>query len=128
MPDQTLDITDAAELAELLQFLRDWLSSDHDQHTNSLARFVGNHTYNLTQLQHDLDRFTSPARPDAAEHHPPPAAESKPNPPQRSPIQSVWVASFSTVAMASFSSVVGTAAGRGHRPAPSQPHQPLPSH
>ena len=58
MPHQTLDITDAAELAELLQFLRDWLTNDHDQLAESLTRFVGNHRYDLDQLCHDLDRLT----------------------------------------------------------------------
>jgi hypothetical protein len=58
MPHQTLDITDAAELAELLQFLRDWLTNDHDQLAESLTRFVGNHRYDLDQLCQDLDRLT----------------------------------------------------------------------
>ena len=53
-------------------------------------------------------RSRDPARPAAAEPHPPPAAGSTPNPPPRSPNQSVWVASFSSVATASFSSVVDT--------------------
>jgi len=58
MPDTTLDIGDAAELAELLQFLRDWLDVEHDQLESSLTRFVDNPGYRLDQLRSDLDRFT----------------------------------------------------------------------
>jgi len=58
MPDTTLDLGDTIELAELLQFLRDWLDTDDDHLAQSLARFVGDHRYNLGQLRDDLDRFT----------------------------------------------------------------------
>ncbi len=58
MRDMTLDLGDAAELAELLQFLRDWLDVEQDQLEHSLARFVGNPSYRLDQLHSDLDRFT----------------------------------------------------------------------
>jgi hypothetical protein len=58
MPNTSLDTTDAAELAELLQFIRDWFSTDHNHLDESLTRFVGNRGYDLTQLQSDLDRFT----------------------------------------------------------------------
>ena len=57
MPDHTLDVGDAAELAELLQFLRDWLTADHDPLDASLARFIGGPGYPLDQLRSDLDRF-----------------------------------------------------------------------
>jgi hypothetical protein len=53
-----LDTGDATELAELLQFLNDWLASDHTHLDTSLTRFVGTRGYNLPQLRTDLDRFT----------------------------------------------------------------------
>jgi hypothetical protein len=54
-----LNLTDAAELSELLTFLSDWLdSSDHAQLAASLHRFVGVTTYDLNTLRHDLTRFT----------------------------------------------------------------------
>ena len=37
-----MDTADAAELAELLQFLADWLAADQTHLDTSLARFVGN--------------------------------------------------------------------------------------
>jgi hypothetical protein len=56
MPD--LDTGDATELAELLQFLNDWLASDPTRLDASLTRFVGAHGYDLQTLRTDLDRFT----------------------------------------------------------------------
>jgi hypothetical protein len=56
MPD--LDTGDATELAELLQFLSDWLASDPAHLHASLTRFVGTHGYDLQTLRTDLDRFT----------------------------------------------------------------------
>jgi hypothetical protein len=47
MPSTNLDAADAIELAELLQFLDDWLATDHDQLSTSLARFVGNQAYGV---------------------------------------------------------------------------------
>ena len=58
MPDMNLDLGDAAELTELLQFLRDWLVADDDHLEESLTHFVGGRAYNLRQLRNDLDRFT----------------------------------------------------------------------
>lgn len=58
MPEVNLNAADAAELAELLQFLSDWLAADPDQLDASLHAFLGTHGYNLDQLQHDLNRFT----------------------------------------------------------------------
>jgi hypothetical protein len=40
MPTTRLDTEDAVELAELLQFIQDWLTGD-DQAKASFARFVG---------------------------------------------------------------------------------------
>jgi hypothetical protein len=53
----TLDVGDAAELAELLQFLRDWFTSDHDHLDTSLNTFIGTSGYDLNRLRTDLDRF-----------------------------------------------------------------------
>jgi hypothetical protein len=57
MAHLNLDTGDAAELAEMLQFLGDWLASDPDLDV-SLTRFVGHRAYDLPQLRADLDRFT----------------------------------------------------------------------
>lgn len=57
MPPTNLDTTDAVELAELLQFLNDWLASDQDAVAASLTRFVGARAYGVDQLRADLDRF-----------------------------------------------------------------------
>jgi hypothetical protein len=57
MPATSLDVADAAELAELLRFVGGWLASDHDRLDASLRRFVGNRAYDVDQLRGDLDRF-----------------------------------------------------------------------
>jgi hypothetical protein len=58
VPTTSLDTGDAAELAELLQFLTDWLTSDPDHLDASLTRFTGNPAYGLSTLRADLHRFT----------------------------------------------------------------------
>jgi hypothetical protein len=58
MPDVRLDASDAAELAEMLQFLNGWLAHDPTPLGASLAEFVGHPAYGLPQLRDDLDRFT----------------------------------------------------------------------
>ncbi len=57
MPSLSLDVGDAAELAEMLQFLSGWLAADHLLLGASLARFTGSDAYDLSQLSADLDRF-----------------------------------------------------------------------
>ena len=57
MPELKLDVVDAAELAELLQFLSQWLARDHARLTDSLAQFVGHPAHGLAQLRDDLERF-----------------------------------------------------------------------
>jgi hypothetical protein len=57
MPEVSLDISDAAELAELLQFLHDWLAADNDRLGESLRDFVGSRAYDVEQLRGDLNRF-----------------------------------------------------------------------
>jgi hypothetical protein len=57
MPDVTLTASDAAELAEMVQFLKDWLNRDPGHLGASLASFVGNPGYGTTQRGEDLDRF-----------------------------------------------------------------------
>jgi hypothetical protein len=52
-----LDTADAAELAEMLQFLSDWLSRDPGRLGESLASFVGHPAYGTEELRGDLDRF-----------------------------------------------------------------------
>jgi hypothetical protein len=58
MPQIRLDAADSAELAEMLTFLADWLSSSQ-QHTleTSLAAFVGDPAYTTADLHADLHRF-----------------------------------------------------------------------
>jgi hypothetical protein len=58
MPVTNLDTADAAELAELLLFVSDWLAADHAQLRASLTRFIGNAAYDVTALRDDLARFT----------------------------------------------------------------------
>jgi len=58
MPEIRLDAGDAAELAELLQFLAEWLARDPGRLGTSLEQFVGHPAYNIGQLRQDLDRFT----------------------------------------------------------------------
>jgi hypothetical protein len=57
MPDVTLNASDAAELTQLLHFLRDWLSRDPGHLGASLASFAGSPAYGTTQLHEDLARF-----------------------------------------------------------------------
>lgn len=57
MPSTSLDAADAAELAELLQFLAGWLASDPARLAASLLAFVGHPSYGTPQLQDDLHRF-----------------------------------------------------------------------
>lgn len=58
MPVVNLDTSDAAELAELLQFMHGWLVADGDRLSESLSAFVGNRAYDVDQLRGDLSRFT----------------------------------------------------------------------
>ena len=58
MPTMNLDLGDAVELAELLQFINDWLTTDHERLDASLQTFVGNRAYDTRQLRNDLHRFT----------------------------------------------------------------------
>jgi hypothetical protein len=57
MPEVKLDTTDAAELAEMLQFLSQWLARDPARLAASLAEFVGHPAYGLSELRSDLERF-----------------------------------------------------------------------
>ncbi len=57
MPELRLDAADAAELAEMLQFLDGWLARDPARLAASLEQFVGNPAYGLPQLRQDLERF-----------------------------------------------------------------------
>jgi hypothetical protein len=58
MPGVTLDLSDAAELAETLTFLADWLSGSQEQTlADSLTAFVGHPAYNTGTLCADLHRF-----------------------------------------------------------------------
>ena len=52
-----LDATDAVELAEMLQFLSQWLARDPARLAASLEQFVGHPAYGLRELRSDLERF-----------------------------------------------------------------------
>ncbi len=57
MQDVTLNPADAAELAEMLGFIGQWLACDPRRLEASLARFVGHPAYTTRHLRGDLDRF-----------------------------------------------------------------------
>ena len=58
MPGITLDLADAAELAETLAFLAEWLSGSQKQTlASSFAAFTGHPAYNTDTLCADLHRF-----------------------------------------------------------------------
>ena len=58
MPQITLDLTDATELAETLTFIAGWLSGSQEQVlAQSLAAFVGHPAYGIETLRADLHRF-----------------------------------------------------------------------
>ena len=58
MPQIRLDLGDAAELAELLTFLANWLSGSQKQALHdSFAAYVGHPAYNTDALCADLRRF-----------------------------------------------------------------------
>ena len=51
MPEVKLDAVDAAELAEMLQFLSEWLTRDPSRLTASREEFAGHPAYRITQLR-----------------------------------------------------------------------------
>jgi len=58
MPRITLDLSDAAELAEMLAFLADWMAGSQQQTLDdSLAAFAGHPACNTDTLRADLHRF-----------------------------------------------------------------------
>ena len=58
MPQITLDLADAAELAQMLTFLADWLSGSQQQTlAESFTAFVGHPAYDTGALLADLHRF-----------------------------------------------------------------------
>ena len=58
MPQITLDIGDAIELAETLTFITGWLSGSQQQTpAASLAAYVGHPAYGIDALRADLHRF-----------------------------------------------------------------------
>lgn len=55
--ETSLEAGDAAELAELLSFLGDWLAGDEGALAGSLGRFVDGPGYDVAALRGDLARF-----------------------------------------------------------------------
>ena len=52
-----LDVGDAVELGEFLEFVVRWLDSDDDGVAGSLQRFVGHGSYGVDELRMDVARF-----------------------------------------------------------------------
>ena len=59
MPSLSLDVGDAAELTEMLQFLSEWPAADDAHLGASLARFLGSTASDIGQLRADLERSHS---------------------------------------------------------------------
>jgi hypothetical protein len=57
MPQVTMDAADAAELADILQFLSQWLDRDPSRLAASLEGLVAHPAYGIQDLHRDLDRF-----------------------------------------------------------------------
>jgi hypothetical protein len=57
VPQVCLDVGDAVELGEMLEFLGGWLVSDRARLAESLRRFVGIDGYDIDDLRRDLSRF-----------------------------------------------------------------------
>lgn len=57
MPEVKLNTADAAELAEMLEFLSEWLARDPAPLAASLADFIGHPAYGPAELRGDLERF-----------------------------------------------------------------------
>ena len=57
IPEVKLDVVDAAGLAELLQFLSQWLARDPARLGDSLAQFVGHPPTAWPSCVIDLERF-----------------------------------------------------------------------
>lgn len=57
-PKIHLDAGDAAELAEMLTFISDWLRHDRHRLEPSLLNFVGATGYDIDTLRTDLARHT----------------------------------------------------------------------
>ena len=57
MPTINLDLADALELGQLIEFLDDWLATEPQHLTPSLARFIDDPAYDTEQLRTDLQRF-----------------------------------------------------------------------
>ncbi len=63
-----LDGADAAELADMLTFIGDWLTSDPTTLTSSLGKFTVSTAYRIGTLRTDLARFTFLLTGDDAAH------------------------------------------------------------
>jgi len=57
VPDVRLHPSDAAELAEMLEFLDEWLAGGGEHLHRSLAVSIGSDAYGISQLRGDLNRF-----------------------------------------------------------------------
>jgi len=78
-PHGPLDLSDIAELAELIQFLDAWLACDHEHLDQSLTHFVGHDSYNIDRLREDLGRFAVLLLDDGPNPSAPPAQQPTPD-------------------------------------------------
>ena len=88
-------LDDAMELGQLLQFLDDWLSTDHGPVDESLTRLVGCEAYGVESLRDDLARFH--------DHYWRPDNATRPSPTRFA--SSMSIVFFNTSASAGFSSM-----------------------
>jgi len=52
-----LEVDDAVELGELLEFIGNWLVSDRENLAVSLCRFVGSADYEIDEFRADVSRL-----------------------------------------------------------------------
>ena len=57
MTETTISTAHAAELAEILQFLADWIATNNEPLATSLTNFVGGRGYDINELEADLTRY-----------------------------------------------------------------------
>jgi hypothetical protein len=58
MPRTCIDTADAIELAEILELIARWLTTDPATLAPSFLAYIGHPAYGLDALRADLDRFT----------------------------------------------------------------------
>ena len=57
MSETTISTDHTSELAEILQFIADWITADREHLDTSLVTFVGSRAYDIAELEADLHRY-----------------------------------------------------------------------